>query len=138
MEDCENEVANGVKEEDESIARFNEQKGSAEGLIASLEEKKTNLESDKADRDSKIGDEESVQEDTEALLFGREEELAAMKPNCDFILANYDLRHKRRKAETQGLFDARNQLSGMAGASNHGFMQVEEHSFDDSSFGKLS
>merc|ERR1719473_752284 len=63
-ENCENEVANGIKAEDESIARFNEQKGSAEGLIASLEEKKTNLESDKADRDSKIGDEESVQEDT--------------------------------------------------------------------------
>merc|ERR1719231_1750992 len=91
-EDLEDEVANGIKAEVEAQNQYAEQKAAAEKLIASLEEKKVNLEDAKADTDTKIGDSEDTQQQTEAQLFGREEELAAIKPNCDWILKNFDLR----------------------------------------------
>jgi len=137
-EDCENEIADGIKEEEAAIARFDEQKEAAEGLIASLEEKKTNLESDKADRDEKISEAEGSQEDTEALALSRSEEIASIKPNCDWMLKNFEIRRTRRKAEVKGLYDARSQLSGMG---NHAALVQKEDdaaSFDDEAFSKVS
>merc|ERR1719159_1118085 len=104
-EDLEDEVSNGIKAEEEAQTQYAAQKDAAEKLIASLEEKKTNLEEARADTDTKIGDAETLQEDTEGLLFGREEELASMKPNCDWILKNFELRRDRRKSEMEGLMD---------------------------------
>merc|ERR1719271_1018697 len=116
-EDLEDEVKNGIKNEEESQTTYANQKAAAEKLIASLEEKKTNLEEAKADADTKIGDAETLQEDTEGLLFGREEELAAMKPNCDWILKNFEIRRDRRKSEMEGLMEAKSLMSGSGAVS---------------------
>merc|ERR1719271_2397430 len=48
-EDLEDEVKNGIKNEEESQTTYANQRSAAEKLIASLEEKKTNLEEAKAD-----------------------------------------------------------------------------------------
>merc|ERR1719247_3361088 len=90
-EDLEDEVANGIKAEEAAQTEFAAQKEAAEKLIASLEEKKTNLEEAKADTDTKIGNAETLKEDTQGLLDGKNEELATMKPNCDWILKNEEL-----------------------------------------------
>merc|ERR1719247_131788 len=134
-EDLEDEIKNGIKNEEESQTSYANQRAAAEKLIASLEEKKTNLEEAKADADTKIGDAETLQEDTEGLLFGREEELASMKPNCDWILKNFEIRRDRRKGEMEGLMDAQSFLSGSGGTV---FAQTKEHKFDDNAFGKIN
>jgi len=134
-EDLEDEIKNGIKNEEESQTSYANSRGAAEKLIASLEEKKTNLEEAKADADTKIGDAETLQEDTEGLLFGREEELASMKPNCDWILKNFEIRRDRRKSEMEGLMDAQSLLSGSGGTV---FAQTKEHNFDDNAFGKIT
>merc|ERR1719265_855630 len=134
-EDLEDEIKNGIKNEEESQTSYAAQRGAAEKLIASLEEKKTNLEEAKADAYTKICDAETLQEDTEALLFGREEELAAMKPNCDWILKNFEIRRDRRKSEMEGLMDAQSLLSGSGGTV---FAQTKQHNFDDNAFGKVN
>merc|ERR1719359_316794 len=51
-EDLEDEVANGIKAEEAAQTQFAAQKEAAEKLIASLEEKKTNLSEAKADTDA--------------------------------------------------------------------------------------
>jgi len=131
-EDLEDEVANGVKAEEEAQTDYAAQKEAAEKLIASLEEKKVNLESAKADTDDKIGNTDTATQNTHDLLFGKEEELAEIKPNCDWILKNFDLRRDRRAGEMEGLMDAKAALSGSA------FVQTKKHGFDDDAFGKVS
>merc|ERR1719456_1097924 len=134
-EDLEDEVANGVKSEEAAQTEFQRQRDAANKLIASLEEKNTNLKEAKADTDDKIGAAEQVQSDTQGLLDGRNEELAAIKPNCDWILKNFDLRRDRRKSEMEGLMDAQSLLSGSGGTV---LAQTQKHTFDDSAFPKLS
>merc|ERR1719460_3128927 len=133
-EDLEDEVSNGIKAEEEAQTQYAAQKDAAEKLIASLEEKKTNLNEAKADTDDKIGAAESLQEDTQKLLDGRNEELAAIKPNCDWILKNFELRRDRRKGEMEGLMDAQSLLSGSGGTV---LVQTQKHnllSFEGVSF----
>merc|ERR1719274_562924 len=121
-EDLEDEVANGIKNEEEAQTQYAAAKEGAEKLIASLEEKKTNLSEAKADTDTKIGNAETLKEDTQGLLDGKNEELATMKPNCDWILKNFEIRRDRRKSEMEGLMEAKSLMSG-SGAVNPSFLQ---------------
>merc|ERR1719158_1989841 len=95
-EDLEDEVANGIKAEEAAQTEFQKQRDAANKLIASLEEKKTNLNEAKADTDDKIGSAEELQADTQKQLDGRNEELSEMKPDCDWILKNFEIRRSRR------------------------------------------
>merc|ERR1719386_76406 len=74
-EDLEEEITNGIKAEEMSQQEYAKAKAAALKLIATLEEKKTNLEEAKAETDVKIGDAETLQEETEKLLKAKEEEL---------------------------------------------------------------
>jgi hypothetical protein len=134
-EDLEDEVSNGIKAEEEAQTQYAAQKDAAEKLIASLEEKKTNLEEARADTDTKIGNAETLKSDTQGLLDGKNEELAAMKPNCDWILKNFEIRRDRRKSEMEGLMEAKSLMSG-SGALSH--LQTAKKAFNDEAFGKLT
>merc|ERR1719305_1744495 len=101
--------------------------------LATLEEKKTNLEEAKAETDVKIGDAETLQEETEKLLKAKEEELKDMKPNCDWIMKAFETRREKRKAEMQGLLQAKSYLSGAAPS-----MLEKSASFDDDVLPNLS
>merc|ERR1719261_2069655 len=98
-EDTEDEIKNGVKAEEEAQKLYDEQKAAAEKLIASLEEKKTNLEGSVAETNTKIENEEQTQADTEGELNDKTAELNEIMPNCDFIIKNFELRRSRRKDE---------------------------------------
>merc|ERR1719261_289117 len=113
-ENLEEEIANGIKAEEMSQQEYAKAKAAALKLIATLEEKKTNLEEAKAETDVKIGDAETLQEETEKLLKAKEEELADMKPNCDWIMKAFETRREKRKAEMEGLLQAKSYLSGAA------------------------
>merc|ERR1719305_507969 len=101
--------------------------------LATLEEKKTNLEEAKAETDVKIGDAETLQEETEKLLKAKEEELKEMKSNCDWIMKAFETRREKRKAELEGLLQAKSYLSGAAPPSS---MLEQSVSFDN--FPKLT
>merc|ERR1719152_712915 len=117
-EDLEDEIANGIKAEEMSQQEYAKAKAAALKLIATLEEKKTNLEEAKAETDVKIGDAETLQEETEKLLKAKEEELQDMKPNCDWIMKAFETRREKRKAEMEGLLQAKSYLSGAAPPSS--------------------
>merc|ERR1719261_535959 len=134
-EDLEEEIANGIKAEEMSQQEYAKAKAAALKLIATLEEKKTNLEEAKAETDVKIGDAETLQEETEKLLKAKEEELKEMKPNCDWIMKAFETRREKRKAEMEGLLQAKSYLSGAAPPA----MLLEQAvTFDDSVLPKLS
>merc|ERR1719261_2383557 len=134
-EDLEAEIANGIKAEEMSQRDYAKAKAAALKLIETLEEKKTNLQEAKADTDVKIGDAETLQEETETLLKSKEEELKEMKPNCDWIMKAFETRQEKRKAELEGLLQAKSYLSGAAPPSS---MLEQAVTFDDSVLPKLS
>merc|ERR1719473_873883 len=86
VEDLTSEIANGIKAEDAAQAEFEKQVHTAKELIASLEERKVNLETEHAETVEKIGEQEAIQEETEGMLAAVKEQLADMKPNCDWLL----------------------------------------------------
>jgi len=131
-EDLEDEVKNGIKNEASAQTEFQKQRDAANNLIASLEEKKTNLNDAKSDTEEKINNAEDLQSDTEGLKGAKEEELSEMKPDCDWILENFELRAERRKAEMEGLMDAEGLLAGAGGTV---FAQTGPHSFEETTFG---
>merc|ERR1719261_1870425 len=132
-EDLEEEIANGMKAEEMSQQEYAKAKAAALKLIATLEEKKTNLEEAKAETDVKIGDAETLQEETEKLLKSKEEELADMKPNCDWIMKAFETRREKRKAEMEGLLQAKSYLSGAAPS-----MLEKSVDFDDNVLPKIN
>merc|ERR550532_2781430 len=94
IEDLENEIKNGQKDEDEAQLEFDKNLAAAKKVVKELTD----------ENDYK----------------------AEIKPDCDWIVENFDKRDKHREAEMKGLTEAKEYL---AGASPSGFLQrVVPHS----------
>jgi len=134
VEDLTSEIKNGIAAEDKAQAEFEKAVHTAKELIASLEEKKVNLETEHAETVEKIAEQEAIQEETEGMLEAVKEQLADMKPNCDWLLGAFEKRREKRKIEMEGLNTAKAYLSGaQPGAS----LTQKSTSFDDEKFGTL-
>merc|ERR1719473_1638793 len=87
-EDLEKEIKTAREEEAESQAEYEKQRAALQETMNKLLETRTALEDEKAG------------------------ELEAMKPNCDWVLSTFDSRRDKRKAEIQGLIEAKGMLAG--------------------------
>merc|ERR1719207_249245 len=128
IEDLEAEIKNGIKEEVSAQAEFEKNVDAAKKLIADLEEKKSNLEDDKAENEEKRSDESEDKKSNEKNLENNEEYLKSIKPDCDWMLNSFEERREKRKAEMNGLVQAKEYLSGGAPPA----MMQASTSFDDS------
>jgi len=126
-EDLEDEVKNGVKNEKKTQAAFEKGLNAAKKLVADLTLKKTNLESDIASTNDEINDTTVAKEDTEGLLHEEREYLASIKPDCDFMLNNFEKRRAARGEEVDGLITAKGMLAGAAPPA----LVQKTKSFDD-------
>merc|ERR1719191_1050573 len=104
-EDLDDEVANGVKSEEETQAKFEEQMGEANKLLDDLKAKKTNLEQAISDTNTEIDEAEVLKEDTQNLLKEDKDYLASIKPDCDWILNSFTERRSKRSVELEGLLE---------------------------------
>merc|ERR1719420_27665 len=77
-----------------------------------MEESVTTLQGTEATNLGKIGDHEDVKGTTQGELDSTHEYLDRIAPNCDWIRGAFYSRLKRRKAEMEGLTDAKSLLSG--------------------------
>jgi chromosome segregation ATPase len=111
-EDLEAEVRNGVKAEKAAQTAYEKAKKAAEDLVASLEERKANLEAEKADTNENINSTTEDRDAQQVTLDDLNAELAEIKPNCDWILGAFEKRRDYRRAEMQGLTQAKEILSG--------------------------
>merc|ERR1719473_101822 len=111
-EDLEKEIKTGREEEAEAQAEYEKQRAALQETMNKLLETRTALEDEKADIDSKIADAKGEVENKESLKDDKEGELDAMKPNCDWVLSTFDSRREKRKAEIQGLIEAKGMLAG--------------------------
>jgi predicted nucleic acid-binding Zn-ribbon protein len=135
-EDLNDEIANGVKAEEASEKMYQENKAAAEKLRQALREKKTNTEGEKADTEDEIDSTEELKKTNEASLDAKIEELAVLKPGCDWMLANFEKRAEFRVSESEGLAQAKAILSGMQTSLLAQKAKVTYGSkFDDAAFG---
>merc|ERR1719375_2359744 len=136
-EDLEDEISNGVKTEKQTQKDFEAQLKSAKTLVEDLTLKKTNLESDIASTNDEINESTVAKEDNQGLLSEERDYLMSIKPDCDFMLNNFQSRRDARAQEVQGLIDAKGMLLGAAPPA----AMVQKRSapaFDDSDFQQVS
>merc|ERR1740117_2666047 len=132
-EDLEDEVSNGVKNEEETQAKFEEQLGSANSLLEDLRARKTNFEQAISDTNTEINENNVLKEDTQGLLKEEKDYLASIKPDCDWILNSFSERRSKRATEMEGLFEAKSMLSG----ASPGLLETSQ-TFDDDEFPSMS
>merc|ERR1719218_120882 len=132
-EDLEDEISNGVKDEGETQAKFEEQLGEANTLLEELRAKKTNLEQAISDTNTEIDENEGKKEDLQGLLKEEKDYLASIKPDCDWILNSFTERRTKRAAEMEGLLQAKGMLAGASPA-----LTQQSIEFDDDEFPKMS
>jgi predicted nucleic acid-binding Zn-ribbon protein len=132
-EDLEDEIKNGVKNEKRTQGAFENQLNAAKKLVEDLTLKKTNLESDISSTNDEINDTTVAKEDNEGLLHEEREYLASIKPDCDFMLNNFEKRRASRGEEVDGLITAKGMLAGAAPPA----MVQKTTSFDDTDLSKM-
>merc|ERR1719428_2119496 len=131
-EDLEDEISNGVKTEEETQAKFEENMGSANKLLDDLRAKKTNLEESISATNTEIDENEVVKEDTQELLKEEKDYLASIKPDCDWILNSFTERREKRAIELEVLLEAKGMLAGASPA-----MMETSVVFDDDEFPRM-
>jgi len=117
-EDLENEIKEAKAAEATALAEFNKQRAAALATVAALKEKKTNQEMQKADTDEKNEDAEGVKTTTETSVIQKQMELDSIEPNCSWIKGAFDDRRTKRKAEIEGLINAKAYLAGQSAGSS--------------------
>merc|ERR1719160_2289074 len=131
-EDLEDEIANGIKTEEETQAKYEETLGEANKLLDELRAKKTNLEESISSTNTEIDEAGVVKEDTQGLLKEEKDYLASIKPDCDWILNAFTERREKRAIEMEGLLEAKGMLAG----ASPGLVQASV-TFDDDEFPKM-
>jgi len=109
-EDLEAEIKNGVKNEKEAQAAFEEAKGTALRVVKTLTDKKTNIKQEIAQTNTEIDETTQIKEDFEVELTNEKAYLTEIKPDCDWILDNFSDRRFKRGEEMEGLVEAKSML----------------------------
>jgi len=112
IEDLKTEIKNGQKGEEEAQLEFEKNLGAAKKLVKELTKKKTNLKEQIAEHEEDKTDEKNDMESNNKDLTDEEDYKAEIKPDCDWILDNFEERDKRREAEMNGLVEAKEYLAG--------------------------
>lgn len=110
--DIKNDVAKAKSEEDEAQAEYEKLKADLEAEVEATEKAITAYKEDKADREKKIEEEKEARAGDKESLDSKVELYKGMKPGCDFLLVNFDVRTKARQTEVDGLQKAKAILQG--------------------------
>jgi len=111
-EDLEAEITNGIKSEGDAHADFERAMSKSKSVLKSLLEKKSNLKQSIVETNSNIDEKNEDISDLNDLLTSEKDYLAEIKPDCDWILGEFQDRYERRRTEMDGLTNAKSMLAG--------------------------
>jgi DNA repair exonuclease SbcCD ATPase subunit len=134
MEDLEDEIKNGIKDEVAAQAEFEKQVATAKALIKDLEEKKTDLENTRAQTDEQKELEHDTMKENKGTLTDKIDYRKSITEGCDWLLKAFDERVQKRKAEMEGLVKAKEYLAGAAPPA----MLETSKTFDDNKLSEIS
>merc|ERR1719469_54258 len=112
IEDAEDEIKNGIKNEATSQIEFEKQKAAAEKLKEDLINTKDNLETQIARLGEKKDEENASMDANEVDKKDEKDYLAKITPDCDWIIGSFEKRAAARDAEMGGLSGALDALHG--------------------------
>jgi len=112
QEDLEAEISNGIKKESEAHGDFEGAMKKAKNVLKSLLEKKANLKQSIIDTNANIDEKQKDIEDLNDLLTDEKDYLAEIKPDCDWILQEFQGRREKRAEEMEGLVEGKAMLAG--------------------------
>jgi len=113
-EDMEKEMAKSKEDEAASLAAYQKLYDESAASMQALEDKKTTLESDVAATVKEITDTNAVHFDTSESKDATDDMLDGLKSSCDWIARTFESRRDNRKAEIEGLQNAKSVLAGAA------------------------
>merc|ERR1719316_1382092 len=113
-EDIEKEMKTTRADEAEDLAAYKKLYKESAASMKALEEKKVTLGQDIAGKMKEISEIEAVLGDKDASKKATDDLLESLKPNCDWISRTFDTRMEKRKAEMEGLANAKSVLAGAA------------------------
>jgi len=125
-EDLEAEITNGIKSESEAHGEFERAMSKSKTVLKNLLEKKSNLKQSIIETNNNIDEKQSDISDLNDLLKEEKDYLAEIKPDCDWILSEFQDRYERRQTEMEGLTQAKAMLAGADPAS---FSLLQKSSF---------
>jgi len=125
-EDLEAEITNGIKSEGDAHADFERAMSKSKSVLKSLLEKKSNLKQSIVETNSNIDEKNEDISDLNDLLTSEKDYLAEIKPDCDWILGEFQDRYERRRTEMDGLTNAKSML---AGADPSGPLLLQKNTF---------
>merc|ERR1719478_944668 len=138
-EDLDDEIKNGVKDEETEQAEFMAQLASAKKLTQDLIDKKTDLEDAISATNDEIDAHNEEKADRQADLDAEKEYLWSIKPDCTWILNTFDDRRTKRDTEIAGLRESIGMLQGAMEEANAGgeamSLTQKQVAFDDNAFG---
>jgi hypothetical protein len=121
-ENLENEVQLGSASEAKASAEYNSLETNANAQIEAYDKQVTGLDAQIALVDETITTTKTNKEDTEGEHTATVEYLARINPNCEWIIGAFTKRADARKAESDGLMQAKATLAGAMG-EDYGFLQ---------------
>merc|ERR1719388_141978 len=136
-EDLEDEISNGIKDEEESQAEFGKQLLAAKNLKQDLINKKTYLEEAISATNDEIDAHNEEKADRVADRDAEHEYLWSIKPDCTWIMNTFDDRRKKRDTEIAGLRESIGILQGAmeeANAAGEPISLEQQASFNDDTF----
>merc|ERR1719329_321594 len=122
-EDVEKDIALAEKQEADAVAAFDSMKSDLEKTIAAGETAIDEYKSEKAVQEGVATDNTEERASEKSTLDATMLEIQNLKPGCDFILVNYEVRVKKRHVEIDGLKKAKAILQGGDFSGGASFLQ---------------
>jgi len=122
-EDVEKDIALAEKQEADAVTAFKDTKSDLEKTITAGETAIEDYKSEKADQEGVATDTTEERASEKSTLDSTMEEIQNLKPGCDFILINYEVRIKKRHVEIDGLKKAKAILQGGDFSGGASFLQ---------------
>jgi len=111
-EDLEDEIKNAVKNDEASQKAFENEISESVEAMERLRARKANLDDSIATANDSADDAHQDENDAAEMKAKDEEYLSQIRPDCEWMLENFDARTESRAEETRGLFDAKALLEG--------------------------
>merc|ERR1719335_471461 len=111
-QDLEEEISAAKDEEAKALQAYHDTEKESLDSLAAMKAKIASMEVDIADTTSLVADKQETYDDKKAQHDAVDAYLLSIKPECDWMDENFDLRKTAREDEIQGLDDAKAKLAG--------------------------
>jgi len=127
-EDIEKEMKVASKEEAEALKAYEELRADSQATVDALDAKLVSLGQDIAGKMKEIADLGAVKQNKMDSEAATDQFLTDLGPNCDWVDKYFDSRMEKRKAEMNGLQEAK---AVLAGAESEGPALITQHATVD-------